>query len=43
MPEMRRSEVLRHVFVSCLIRENSYADAAVFFDEWLRLNRLVVD
>jgi len=35
IPEARQSEVLRHVFSSCLLRENEYPDARVFFDEWL--------
>jgi hypothetical protein len=38
IPESRRSEVLRHVFSSCILRENKYADAKTFFDEWLRVN-----
>jgi hypothetical protein len=36
--EPRQSEVLRHLFSSCFLRENKYADAKVFFDEWLKVN-----
>jgi tetratricopeptide (TPR) repeat protein len=35
--DSRQSEVLRHVFSSCLLRENKYADAKIFFDEWLKI------
>lgn len=38
MPQERRSETLRHVFSSCILNENKYADAKVFFDEWLDVN-----
>jgi hypothetical protein len=38
MPQERRSETLRHVFSSCIFRENKYADARAFFDEWLDVN-----
>jgi len=38
IPEPRQSEVLRHVFSSCILRENKYADAKVFFDEWLKIS-----
>ena len=38
MPKERRSETLRHVFSSCILNENKYADAKVFFDEWLDVN-----
>ena len=38
IPVERKSETLRHVFSSCLLRENKYADAKVFFDEWARVN-----
>lgn len=38
IPEPRQSEVLRHVFSSCILRENKYADAKIFFDSWLKIN-----
>lgn len=38
IPIQRKSEILRHVFSSCLLSENKYADAGAFFDEWSRLN-----
>ncbi|HJQ71354.1 MAG TPA: hypothetical protein VKA70_20415 [Blastocatellia bacterium] len=39
MPEKRRSEVLRHIFLSCLLTTSKYADSMIFFDEWERVNR----
>ena len=39
IPEKRRSEVLRHIFLSCLMTTNKYADARVFFDEWLKVTK----
>ncbi|MBN1223717.1 MAG: hypothetical protein JXB23_10730 [Candidatus Aminicenantes bacterium] len=38
IPQPRRSEILRHVFSSCVLSENKYVDAKVFFDEWLAVN-----
>jgi hypothetical protein len=38
IPEARRAEVLRHVFLSSLLRENEYADAEVFFTEWVEVD-----
>ncbi len=38
IPEQRQSEILRHVFSSCIFYEDEYADAKVFFDEWLKVN-----
>jgi len=38
LSEKRRAETLRHVFSSCLLVVNKYADAKVFFKEWLKEN-----
>jgi tetratricopeptide (TPR) repeat protein len=37
MPEKRKMETLRHSFSSCLLRLNKYADARIFFEEWLKV------
>jgi hypothetical protein len=39
IPETRQSEVLRHVFSSCILRENKYADAKIIFEEWLKTSK----
>ena len=39
IPEKRRSEILRHIFLSCLLTTNKYADSRLFFDEWERINK----
>jgi len=36
LPEKRKTETLRHLFSSCLLRLNKYDDARVFFEEWLK-------
>ena len=38
IPKPRQSEVLRHVFSSCILRENKYADAKIIFEEWLEVS-----
>jgi len=37
IPEKRKLETLRHIFSSCLLRLNKYADAKVFFEEWKKV------
>jgi hypothetical protein len=37
--EKRRSEIMRHIFLSCLLTANRYGDARIFFDEWEKVNK----
>jgi tetratricopeptide (TPR) repeat protein len=36
--EKRRSEILRHLFQNCLMLKQKFADAKIFFNQWLKLN-----
>jgi hypothetical protein len=34
----RKSEILRHLFQNCLMMTQKFADAKIFFSEWLKVN-----
>jgi tetratricopeptide (TPR) repeat protein len=38
IPENRRAELMRYIFLSCLLYTNEYSGAAIFYREWQRID-----